>query len=73
MRPAAGIVVSHVVRFVRTTCQRTWCHRRRARPIPTTDEATTWLVLTGAPRTEAAKITAAELPWLTSPSIVLTG
>src|SRR6202142_4023537 len=73
MRPAAGIVVSQVIRFLRTTAQRTWCHRRRARPMPTIEEATIWLVLTGAPRSDATKITPAELPWLTSPSIVFTG
>src|SRR4030095_14324818 len=43
-------------------------HRRRPPPPQTTEDETTWVVLAGAPTTEAARITAAELVWLTRPS-----
>ena len=53
----------------RTTAQCTWCQRLRPAPIPTTEEATTWVVDTGAPTSEAPKITPAEAVWLARPSI----
>ena len=53
----------------RTIAQRTWCQRRRPTPTPTTDEATTWVVDTGAPSSEAPRITPADAVWLASPSI----
>ncbi len=65
---AAGIVVIHASPMAPTICQWTWRARRRPTPIPTTDEETTWVVLTGAPINEEATMTAAELPWLTRPS-----
>ena len=53
----------------RTTAQRTWRHRRRPPPTPTIDDATTWEVDTGAPTSEAPKITPADDAWLERPSI----
>ena len=55
-------------RILPTTSQPTWRYRRRPTPTPTTEEETTWVVLAGAPTTVAARITAAELVWLTRPS-----
>ena len=46
----AGRVKSQAKAIERTTPQRTWCQRRRPPPTPTTEEATTWVVETGAPR-----------------------
>ena len=45
----AGSVASHPNPMVRTTAQRTWRQRLRPTPTPTTDEATTCVVDTGAP------------------------
>jgi hypothetical protein len=56
----AGIVITHARPMLRTTAQCTWCQRRRPRPIPTTDDATTWVVDTGAPSSEDPKITPAD-------------
>lgn len=53
----------------RTICQRTCCQRRRPAPTPTTDEATTWVVLTGAPIREAPRITAVDEVWLVKESM----
>ena len=47
---AAGRVSSQAKAIERTTAQRTWRQRRRPPPTPTTEEATTWVVETGAPR-----------------------
>src|SRR5215217_2441966 len=44
-----GRVISHARPMLRTTDQCTWCQRRRPTPIPTTDDATTCVVETGAP------------------------
>src|SRR4029453_11714268 len=65
---AAGKVVTQASRILPTTSQPTWRYRRRATPTPPTREETTWGVLAGAPTTVAARITAAELVWLTRPS-----
>ena len=62
-----GIVTSQASRISRTTGQRT-CRRRCAAPTPTTEDATTWVVLTGAPRNADTPITPALEPWLTRPS-----
>ena len=48
----------------RTTVQRTCRQRRRPVPTPTTEETTTWVVETGAPRYEAGRMTAVEPVWL---------
>ena len=64
-----GNVASHAKPIVRTTAQRTWRHRRRPTPTPTTDEATTWVVETGAPTMDEARTTAVEAVWLENPSI----
>ena len=53
----------------RTIAQFTWCQRRRPPPIPTTEEATTWVVEAGAPASDEARITAVEAVWLARPSI----
>ena len=37
-------------------------------PIPTTEDATTWVVETGAPTSEAPKMTPADAVWLAIPS-----
>ena len=63
----AGIVIAHARPIWRTTAQRTWCQRRRPTPTPITEEATTWVVDTGAPTTEAPRITPAEAVWLARP------
>ena len=65
----AGIVISQARPICRTTAQLTWCTRRRPAPMPTTEEATTWLVDVGAPSTEAPKMTPDDAVWLASPSI----
>src|ERR1700681_3329722 len=62
-----GSVINHAAPISRTTDQLTWW-LRCCIPTPTTLEATTCVVLTGAPRAAPANITAAEPPWLTSPS-----
>ena len=54
------IVVSHAMPISRTICQLTCFHRRRPPPTPTTEEATTWVVLTGAPMREAPRMTAVD-------------
>ena len=64
----AGIVSSQAKPISRTTSQRTWCQRRRPPPTPTTDDATTWVVETGAPTYDEARITAVDEVWLASPS-----
>ena len=51
-----------------TAAQRTCRQRRRPPPTPTIEEATTWEVDTGAPASEAPKITPADAAWLASPS-----
>ena len=51
-----GMVMSHVSRISRAFVQRTALGRSDA-PIPMMDELTTWVVDTGAPTMEAAKIT----------------
>jgi hypothetical protein len=51
------MVVNQARLISRTISQRTCFHRRRPPPTPTTDEATTWVVLTGAPMREAARMT----------------
>src|SRR6266511_3836619 len=65
---AAGKVVTQASRILPTTSQPTCRYRRRPTPTPTTEEETTWVVLAGAPTSEADRITAAELAWLTRPS-----
>ena len=65
----AGTVTSQASSMFRTTRQRTWRHRRRPPPTPTTDEATIWVVLTGAPITDAPSRTAVEPAWLANASI----
>ena len=52
------------MRISRTTGQLTWCIRWRPAPAPTTDDATTWVVLTGAPTAVDTSSTTAEPPWL---------
>ena len=59
MMPAAGIVVSQATPISPTIPQPTCRQRRRPTPIPTIDVATTWVVLTGAPAIEAARMTPA--------------
>jgi hypothetical protein len=59
--PAAGIVVTHATPISRTIPQLTWRQRRRPIPIPTIEDETTCVVLTGAPTIDAVRITAAEL------------
>ena len=66
-RALIGRVINHAAPISRTTVQCTWWGRC-AIPTPTTLEATTCVVLTGAPSAAPASITAAEPPWLTSPS-----
>ena len=41
--------------------------------MPTIDVETTWLVETGRPASDAAKMTPAELVWLTRPSRLRMG
>ena len=65
---AAGIVVSHAMPISRTISHRTWRQRRRPAPMPTTDEATTWVVLTGAPTSDAPRMTAVDDVWLVKES-----
>ena len=62
------MVISHARPMLRTTAQCTWCQRRRPTPIPTTDDATTCVVETGAPSSEDPKITPADAVWLARPS-----
>ena len=56
-----GSVVTQANSMSRTTRQPTWRHRRRPTPTPTTEDATTCVVETGAPTKDDAKITAVEL------------
>ena len=62
------MVTSQASAIERTIAQWTWRQRRRPMPTPTTDDATTWVVETGAPTIEPPKITAADAVWLVSPS-----
>ena len=55
--------------MARTTAQRTCRIRRLPTPTPTTDDATTCVVLTGAPVSVAPSSTAVEPVWLASASI----
>src|SRR4029077_10576541 len=64
-----GSVKSQAKAIDRTTLQRTCRQRRRPVPTPTTEETTTWVVETGAPRYEAGRMTAVEPVWLAKPSI----
>ena len=73
MNAAAGIVVTHASAMSRTISQPTCRQRPRPIPIPTTDEETTWVVLTGAPTSDAARITVADVVWLMSPSRLRSG
>ncbi len=54
------MVVNQAMLMSRTISQRTCFHRRRPPPTPTTEEATTWVVLTGAPISEAPRMTAVD-------------
>ena len=56
--------------IARTTTHRTCRQRRRPAPTPTTDDATTWVVDTGAPTKEAGRITAVEAVWLTATVVI---
>ena len=53
----------------RTTAQLTCRQRRRPPPTPSTDDATTCVVETGAPTNDAPRITPAEAAWLATASI----
>ena len=64
-----GIVISQARPIWRTTDQLTWWSRLRPAPMPTTEEATTWLVEVGAPSSEAPRMTPEEAVWLARPSI----
>ena len=61
-------MIAHARPIWRTIAQRTWCQRLRPTPTPITDEATTWVVDTGAPTIEAPRITPTDAVWLASPS-----
>src|SRR6476646_9325360 len=65
---AAGMVTNQARANVRTSGQWTWRQRRRPPATPTTDDVTTWVVLTGAPINDAPKRTAVEPVWLDSAS-----
>ena len=60
MSAAAGIVISHASPMSRTMPQPTCRQRRRPLPMPTMDDATTWLVLIGTPAMVPAMMTPAE-------------
>ena len=64
----AGIVSAQASAMSPTAAHRTWRQRRRPPPTPTIDDATTWEVETGAPASEAPKITPADAVWLARPS-----
>ena len=67
MPAQAGRVTTQASPISRTTGQRTCLHRRSA-PTPTTEEATTCVVLTGAPNAAAPPMTNVLDAWLMSPS-----
>jgi len=64
-------VISQASPISLTIAQLTCLHRLRPPPIPTTEEATTWVVEVGAPSREAPKMTPAEELWLASQSTEL--
>ena len=67
MPAQTGNVTTQASPISRTTGQRT-CRQRRSAPTPTTEEATTWVVLTGAPSAAAPPMTRVLDAWLMSPS-----
>ena len=54
--------------MVVTMRQFTWRKRRRLTPMPTTDDASTCDVLTGAPTSDEATTTAVDVPCAARPS-----
>ena len=65
------MVTSQAKPIRRTMYQCTWWRRPRPAPMPTSEDATTWVVEIGPPSSEAPKITAAEALSLARPSIGL--
>jgi hypothetical protein len=60
MSAEPGMVTTHLLTISLTVFQRTALGRSEA-PIPMMEELTTWVVETGAPTNEAAKITTPEV------------
>lgn len=59
----AGIVINQAVKMSPATLHRTLL-TRSAEPTPMIAELTTWDVLTGTPKREAARITIPEVSWV---------
>src|SRR5213078_798585 len=64
--PAAGSVSTQAIAMLPATPQRT-ADSRRAAPAPITAPEITWVVDSGKPTCDAARITAAPEPWAVKP------